>query len=83
MSHYLILIVLTKCLHTIVVCFRTMCVCSYSDQVEDIEHNNASVEGDFDAKMNSFKHIKCFFMKFWYIELYAASFGDDFDAKLN
>ena len=24
-----------------------------------------------------------FFMKFWYIEHYAASFGDDFDGKLN
>ena len=56
MSHYLILIVLIKCLHTIVVCFRTMC--SYSDQVEDVEHNNASVEVEFNAKMNSFKHIK-------------------------
>ena len=40
-----ILIVLIKCLHTIVVCFRTMC--SYSDQVEDVEHNNASIEGVF------------------------------------
>ena len=58
MSHSLILIVLIKCLHTIVVCFRTMC--SYSDEVEDVEHNNASIEGEFDAKINSFKHIKCF-----------------------
>ena len=55
MSHYLILM---KCLHTIVVCFLTMC--SYSDQVEDVEYNNASIEGEFDAKLNSFKHIKCF-----------------------
>ena len=85
-------------------------MCSYCDQVEDVEHNNASIEGEFDAKMNSFKWflwnfgklnsteqvletILCyneliqtyqiFFMKFWYIEHYAASFGDDFDGKLN
>ena len=58
MSHYLILIVLIYCLHTIVVCFRAMC--SYSDQVEDVEHNNASIEGEFDAKMKSFIHIKWF-----------------------
>ena len=45
-------------LHTIVVVFRTMC--SYCDQVEDVEHNNASIEGEFDTKMNSFKHIKWF-----------------------
>ena len=63
MSHYLIPIVLIKCLHTIVVCFRTMC--SYSEQVEDNEHYNASIGGEFDAKVNSFKHIKCFFVKFW------------------
>ena len=62
MSHYLILIVLIKCLHTIVVCFRTMC--SYSDQVEDVQHNNASIEGEFDAKMNSFIHIKWFLSNF-------------------
>ena len=50
MSHYLISIVLIKCLHTIVVSFCTMC--SYSEQVEDVEHYNASIEGAFDAKMN-------------------------------
>ena len=48
-------IVLIKCLHTIVVCFPT---CSYSEQVEDIELYNASIGGEFDAKMNSIKHIK-------------------------
>ena len=37
------------------------CVLPFSDQVEDVEHNNASVEGEFDAKINSFKHIK------WYL----------------
>ena len=37
--------------------FRTMC--SYSEQVEDVEHYNASFD-EFDSKMNSFKHIKCF-----------------------
>ena len=52
MSHNLIPIVLIKGLHTIVVSFRI--ICSYSEQVEDIEHYNA---GEFDAKMNSFKHI--------------------------
>ena len=30
-------------------------MCSYSEQVEHVEHYNA---GEFDAKMNSFKHIK-------------------------
>ena len=58
MFHYLIPIVLIKCLHTIVVCFPT--ACSYSEQVEDIEHYNASNGGEFDAKMNSIKHIKIF-----------------------
>ena len=62
MSHYLIPIVLIKCLHTIVVCFHTMC--SYSDQVEDVEHNNASLEGEFVSKINSFEHIKCFLLNF-------------------
>ena len=37
---------------------------SYSDQVEDVEHNNTSIEGEFDAEMNSFKHIKCFLWSF-------------------
>ena len=54
--------VLIKCLHTIVVCFRTMC--SYSDQIEYVEHNNASFEGEFDAKMNSFKSYQMVFVKF-------------------
>ena len=58
MSHYLISIVLIKCLHTIVVSFHTMC--SYSELVEDIEHYNASIGGEFDVQMNSFKHIKLF-----------------------
>ena len=35
-------------------------MCSYSEQVEDVEHYNACIEGEFDAKMNSFKHIKRF-----------------------
>ena len=39
-------------------------MCSYSDQVEDVEHNNASIEGEFDAKMKSFIHIKCFLWNF-------------------
>ena len=43
---------------TIVVSFHTMC--SYSEQVEDIEHYNASIGGEFEAQMNSFKHIKWF-----------------------
>ena len=37
-----------KCLHTIVVCFRTMCL--YFEQVEDIEHYSASIRDDLDAK---------------------------------
>ena len=45
---YLISIVHIKCLHTIVVCFRTMCL--YSEQVEDIEHYSASIGDDLDAK---------------------------------
>ena len=32
-------------------------MCSYSEQVEDVEHYNVS---EFDAKINSFKHIKWF-----------------------
>ena len=51
-----------KCLHSIVVCFRTMC--SYSEQVEDIEHYNASIGCEFDARMNSFKHIIWFLLNF-------------------
>ena len=37
-------------------------MCSYSEQVEDTEHEhyNASIGDEFDAKMNSFKHIKIF-----------------------
>ena len=27
--------------------------------------------------------IQMFFMNFWYIEHYGASFGDDIDAKMN
>ena len=50
MSHYLIPIVLIKCLHAIVVGFRTMC--SYSEQVEDIEHYNANIGDEFDVKMD-------------------------------
>ena len=34
-------------------------MCSYSEQVEDVEHYNASID-EFDSKMNSFKHIKWF-----------------------
>ena len=37
-----------KCLHTIVVCYRTMCL--YSEQVEYIEHYGASIRDDLDAK---------------------------------
>ena len=33
---------------------------SYSEQVEDIEHYNASIGDEFDAKMNSFRHINGF-----------------------
>ena len=33
-------------------------MCSYSELVEDIEHYNASIGGEFDAQMNSFKHFK-------------------------
>ena len=36
-------------------------MCSYSEQVADIEHYNASIGGEFDAKINSFKHINFFF----------------------
>ena len=39
-------------------------MCSYSDQVEDVEHNNASIEGEFDVKLNSFKHTTWFLLKF-------------------
>ena len=35
-------------------------ICSYSEQFEDIKHYNASIGGEFDAKMNSIKHIKWF-----------------------
>ena len=56
MFHYLIPIVLIKCLHTIIF--------SYSEQVEDIEHYNASFVGEFDAKMNSFMYIKWFLRTF-------------------
>ena len=35
-------------------------MCSYSEQVEDVQHYNASIEGEFDAKMNSFIHTKWF-----------------------
>ena len=38
-------------------------MCSYSEQVEDVEHYNASIE-EFYAKMNSFKHIKWFLWNF-------------------
>ena len=34
---------------------RTMC--SYSDQVEGVEHNNASIEGEFDAKMQKYQMV--------------------------
>ena len=37
---------------------------SYSEQVEDIEHYNASIGDEFDAKMNSFRHIKWFLLNF-------------------
>ena len=40
-------------------------MCSYSEKVEDVQHYNASIEGEFDAKLNSFKHINCFFVFFW------------------
>ena len=33
-------------------------------KVEDVEHNNLSIEGEFDAKMNSFIHIKWFLSNF-------------------
>ena len=36
----------------------------YSEQVEDIEHYNASIGGEFDAKMNSFMYIKWFLRTF-------------------
>ena len=39
-------------------------MCSYSEQVEDIEHYNASIGCEFDAQMNSFKHIKWFLRNF-------------------
>ena len=39
-------------------------MCSYSDQVEDVEHKNASSEGEFDAKMKSFIHTKWFLWNF-------------------
>ena len=39
-------------------------MCSYSEQVEDIEHYNASIGCEFDAKMNSFKHIIWFLLNF-------------------
>ena len=48
MSHFLIPIDLIKCLHTIVVYFRS--TCSYYEQDEDIEHYGASVGDDFYAK---------------------------------
>ena len=35
-------------------------MCSYSEQVEDSEHYNASIERELDAKINSFKHINRF-----------------------
>ena len=60
MSHYLRSYI--KCWHTIVVCFCT--ICSYSEQFEDIEHYNARFGGEFDANMNSFKHIKFFLCNF-------------------
>ena len=39
-------------------------MCSYSEQVEDVEHYNASIQVDFDAKMNSFKQMKWFLWTF-------------------
>ena len=45
-------------------CVLPYYVITYSDQVEDVEHNNASIEGEFDAKMNSFIHIKWFLSNF-------------------
>ena len=33
-------------------------MCSYSEQVEEFKQFNASIEGEFDAKINSFKHMK-------------------------
>ena len=37
---------------------------SYSEQAEDVQHYNASIEGEIDAKINSFKHIKRFLWNF-------------------
>ena len=39
-------------------------MCSYSDQVEDVEHSNASIDDEFHAKLNSFKHTKLFLLNF-------------------
>ena len=39
-------------------------MCLYSDQVEDVEHNNASIEGEFHDKIYSFKHIKWCLLNF-------------------
>ena len=39
-------------------------MCSYSVQVEDIELYNASIGYEFDAKMNSFRHIIWFLLNF-------------------
>ena len=71
-----------KCLHTIVVCFRLLCV-PYSEQVEDIEHYNASIGGEFDAKMNSFKHIKWFLWNFGKLNSAEQVLEMNFDAKMN
>ena len=45
-----------------ILCLRTLC--SYSVQVEDIEHDNASIRDEFDAKMNLFEHIIWFLLNF-------------------
>ena len=49
----------------------------YSEQVQDIEHYGAWLLNEL------IQANEMVFMNFWYIEHYAASFGDDFDGKLN
>ena len=59
-----------------------MTMCSYSEQVEDIEHC-ASIGEDLKLKWTNSRLIKCFLWTFGTLNTTEQSVGDDFDANMN
>ena len=65
-----------------VIPFTKITMFPYPEQVQDIEHYDASTGDDLDVN-ERIQANHMVLMKSWTIKQYGAGIGDDFDAKIN